>query len=216
MLETISHFLSILHSDSGLRELIITGGFFGVSLIVFVETGLLFGFFLPGDSLLITAGIITATYGQNPEHPISLSLLLTVVTISAFLGDQLGYFLGKKTQKFIQHKPDSFFFKKKHFEKAHAFYEKYGARAVTFARFIPIFRTFVPFSAGVADMPYKTYLKFSALGCVLWIFSMILLGYYLGQTPLANELHKVILVVIFVSILPIIIAFIKKKIKKAP
>jgi membrane-associated protein len=196
-------FLRSLHSADGLRNLVQAGGILVLVAIVFAETGLLVGFFLPGDSLLVTAGIFAASNGAGGPGIFDLPLLLISLIIAAVVGDQVGFVLGRKTGPMIFTREDSLLFKMKHVRAAHEFYEKHGGRALILARFIPIFRTFVPFSAGVAKMEYKSFVRYNVVGGVAWVLSMILLGYFLGLTPLANQLHKIILVVIVVSCIPL-------------
>lgn len=202
-----------LYSTDGLRQLVIGGGLYALIGIVFAETGLLAGFFLPGDSLLITAGIFASGDGMGGPALLSLPALLICLILAAIVGDQLGFFLGSRAGDWIYQRRDSIFFKKKHLESAHAFYERHGGRALVFARFVPIFRTFVPFAAGMAKMKYSSFLRYSVGGGILWVGSMLLIGYFLGQTSLANQLHKVILVVIFVSVLPILVQAIRGYLK---
>lgn len=201
----ILEFIHQLHSADGIRQIIQTGGLLALIGIVFAETGLLAGFFLPGDSLLVTAGIFAAGDGAGGPPLFNLYVLLGAISVAAVVGDQAGYLLGKKTGHIMMKREDSMFFKKKHLVAAHDFYERHGGRALVMARFAPIFRTFVPFAAGMADMSYASFVRYNVVGGILWVFSMILLGYFLGQTPLANELHKVILVVIVISVLPIFV-----------
>lgn len=208
------HFFQNLHSAEGLQELIRTGGLVVVVAIVFSETGLLAGFFLPGDSLLVTAGIFASSDMIGGQPIFHLESLLGCVIVAAVIGDQLGFFLGRKAGPLIFKAEDSWIFKKKHLNSAHAFYEKYGPRALIGARFVPIFRTFVPFVAGVAQMRYWTFFRYSLIGGVVWVSSMVLLGFYLGKTPMAQKLHQVILVIIFVSILPVVITVAKNLIQR--
>jgi membrane-associated protein len=198
MFETLRHLFDRLRDVEGLIR---TGGLAIVCAIVFTETGLFLGFFLPGDSLLVTAGILAAA-----GH-LSLAGLLSLVTLCAILGDQLNYFIGRKAGQALYARPDSLFFKKKHLERAHDYYEKYGVKTIIIARFIPIVRTFCPAVAGAARMTYRTYLTFDILGGVLWVFGMVLGGFFLGRSvPNINQhLHIVIAVVVFLSILPAIV-----------
>lgn len=199
-----------LHSAEGISQIIQAGGLVAIIAIIFAETGLLLGFFLPGDSLLITAGVLANP--ANPHHLASLEVvwLNLILIIAAVTGDQLGYYLGHKTGDAIWQKPDGRFYKRRHLEAAHAFYEKYGGLSVVAARFVPIFRTFVPFAAGMARMPYTKFVFWNAFGGVFWITSILWLGYYLGQTSLANRLDKIIVVVIIVSVLPIVIGALRR------
>jgi membrane-associated protein len=198
MFENLRHLFDRLRDVEGLIR---TGGLAIVCAIVFTETGLFLGFFLPGDSLLVTAGILAAA-----GH-LSLAGLLSLVTLCAILGDQLNYFVGRKAGQALYARPDSLFFKKKHLERAHDYYEKYGVKTIIIARFIPIVRTFCPAVAGAARMTYRTYLTFDILGGVLWVFGMVLGGFFLGRSvPNVNQhLHIVIAVVVFLSVLPAII-----------
>lgn len=205
-MEELLQTLSSLHTAEGLRNLVQTGGLLALTIIVFAETGLLIGFFLPGDSLLITAGIFAASDGLGGEGIFNIWVLTGVLAAAAIIGDQVGYMLGRKTGPLIFSRNDSFLFKKKHVQAAHDFYEKHGAKALIFARFVPIFRTFVPFVAGVAQMSYSKFVRFNIIGGILWIYGLCFVGYKIGQSPLADQLHKIIIIVIFVSILPIIIS----------
>lgn len=198
-----------LYSPAGLTTIIQTAGLIGLTAIVFSETGLLVGFFLPGDSLLVTAGILA-----NPEavggglfDPVHLIVCLTA---AAIIGDQVNYGLGNKAGEAVFSRPDGRLIKRKYFEDAHSFYKARGGAAIVLARFVPILRTFVPFVAGVAKMPYRRFVAFNVVGGASWVASMILIGYFLGQTPLAKNLHGVIVVVVFVSILPLIFGALKQ------
>jgi membrane-associated protein len=198
LLESILHFLRSLYNPDGLRELIRWGGPPLVCLIIFVETGLFVGFFLPGDSLLVAAGIFA---GQNV---IPLRWLLLPGILCAIVGDQLGYWIGRSAGPALYSREDSFFFRRSHLQRAHEFYEKYGGRAVILARFIPIVRTFCPPVAGAAQMRYSTYLVYDIFGGTLWISSMLLGGYLAGSRipNISQYLHYIIAVIILLSILP--------------
>ena len=184
-----------------------TLGLLGVVLIVFAESGLFFGFFLPGDSLLFTAGFLAS------QDLISIWWLLILCFISAVAGDSIGYFFGKKTGPKIFNKEDSFFFHKKHIEKAKLFYEKYGKKTIVIARFIPIIRTFAPIVAGVANMNYRTFFSYNIIGGFVWVWGMIGLGYVLGNViPNAEKyLTPIVLFIIFVSFIPAVIEYLKTK-----
>lgn len=198
MLESIFHFLQSLYSPDGLKELIRWGGPPLVWIIIFVETGLFVGFFLPGDSLLVTAGIFA---GQNV---IPLRWLLLPGIFCAIAGDQLGYWIGRKAGPALYRREDSLFFRRSHLQRAHEFYEKYGGRAVILARFVPIVRTFCPPVAGAAQMRYTTYLLYDIFGGTVWISSMLLGGYLAGSRipNIGQYLHYIIATIIFLSILP--------------
>lgn len=205
MLESILHFLHSLYNPEGLRELIRWGGPPLVCLIIFVETGLFVGFFLPGDSLLVTAGIFA---GQNV---IPLRWILLPGILCAIVGDQLGYWIGRSAGPALYRREDSFFFRQSHLRRAHEFYEKYGGRAVILARFVPIIRTFCPPVAGAARMRYSTYLVFDIFGGTFWISSMLLGGYLAGSRipNIGRYLHYIIAVIIFLSILPPVISILR-------
>lgn len=213
-MESLAYFLHSLHSPEGIMNLIRSGGLLLISAIVFSETGLLVGFFLPGDSLIITAGIFTSSSELTGQPLFSLSSMLICLSFAAVIGDQSGYFLGSRLGVWVQHQKNSWFIKKKHLRDAHEFYEKHGDRAIILAHFVPIFRTFVPFTAGAAKMSYRRFARVNVIGALLWVWSMTLAGHYLGQTPWAKKLHQIILIVIFVSILPMIYSITKAWINK--
>lgn len=170
--------------------------------IVFAETGLLVGFFLPGDSLLFTAGLLVATGALD----VSLPLFALLIFLAAFLGDQTGYFIGHKAGPAIFKRADSRLFKQSYVERAHEFFERFGGRAVVLARFVPIVRTFVPVIAGVAKMPYRTFIMFNLLGALLWGVGVTMLGFWLGQyTWVGENIDLIFLAIVFVSVVPMII-----------
>lgn len=188
--------------------LIQTVGYIGLILIVFAETGLLFGFFLPGDSLLIAAGLFAA------KGDMDVLLLLSTLTVAAIIGDAIGFFIGRKLGPLLYNKKDSFFFRRKHIKAAHDFYEKHGGKTIIIARFIPIIRTFVPTVAGAADMNYFRFVIFNIIGAFLWVFSMILGGFYLGRTfgdKINDYIHFLIIGIILISFVPIFIKWIKSR-----
>jgi membrane-associated protein len=181
--------------------LIETLGTIGVIAIVFAESGLFFGFFLPGDSLLFTAGLF-ASQGHLPIVPLVIGCV-----VAAIAGDSVGYAFGRRVGPAIFSREDSFFFHKKHVARAEAFYMKYGTKTILLARFVPIVRTFAPIVAGVGSMPYRTFLAWNIIGGVLWGGAVTLLGYFLGNAfpQISEYLHWIIALIIFVSILPIAI-----------
>jgi membrane-associated protein len=182
-------------------------GYFGLFAIIFAETGLLVGFFLPGDSLLVTAGFLAS------QGYLNVWTLGALLTIAASAGNQVGYQIGRSTGPRIFRREDSRFFRRQHLERAHAFYEKHGGKTIVLARFIPIVRTFAPLLAGVGQMRYTTFLVYDLLGGVLWIWSMLLSGYYLGRLVpgVQNHMEKVILGVILLSLLPGIIGWLRER-----
>jgi membrane-associated protein len=188
-----------------LPALVQWAGYVGLTVIIFVETGLLFGFFLPGDSLLVTAGLLCS----QPDFGLNLWLLGAILTVSAIVGDTLGYSIGRTTGPRIFTRNDSLFFNKAHLLRAQAFYERHGGKTIILARFMPIVRTFAPVVAGVGQMRYRSFLMFNVVGGTAWVWSMLLIGYVLGRTVpgVAKHIEKVILVVIFLSILPGVIGW---------
>jgi len=205
VLDAIIHFFRSLFDPEGLKELIRHGGAPLICTIVFIETGFFVGFFLPGDSLLVTAGVLSA------GDVIPLRWLLAPVMLCAIIGDQVGYWIGRSAGSALYRKEDSLLFRRSHLQRAHDFYEKYGGRAVILARFVPIVRTFCPPVAGAAQMSYLRYLTYDIFGGIFWVGTMILGGYSLGRTipNISQRIHYVILVVVILSLLPAIISFLK-------
>lgn len=175
--------------------------------IIFAETGLLIGFFLPGDSLLFTAGLLVSTGGM----PVNIYVLMGMLIVSGFVGNQLGYFIGYKAGPAIFNKPDSKLFKKQHVDTAHAFFEKHGGKALILARFVPIVRTFVPVIVGVAKMDMRKFLLFNAIGAVLWAGGVTYLGYVLGNTVpwVRDNLDVIFIGIVAISVIPIGIELLK-------
>jgi membrane-associated protein len=183
--------------------------------VVFAETGLAVGFFLPGDSLLVVAGLFAAA------NKLNLFLILIAFFLGSLIGDSTGYWTGRTMGKRLFNREDSFIFKPSRVEKAHAFFEKYGPKTVILARFVPIVRTFAPLVIGAAEMKYSTFLTYSLIGSLLWINSMVLAGYFLGGVienalgiKLENHIEKVVIVVVFLSLLPPMIEFLKHRFGK--
>jgi membrane-associated protein len=207
VLESLVHLLRSLYSPDGLKELIRWGGAPLVCVIVFIETGFFVGFFLPGDSLLITAGIFAAA------DVVPLRWLLLPVMACAIVGDQIGYWIGRSAGPALYRREDSLLFRRSHLQRAHDFYEKYGGRAVILARFVPIVRTFCPPVAGAANMPYSRYVMFDIVGGISWVSATILGGFFLGRTVpnISQRIHYVILVVIVLSILPAVISILRSR-----
>ena len=180
--------------------------------IVFAETGLLVGFFLPGDSLLFLVGAVAGAGDLN------LFAVNLVLMAAAILGDTFGYSLGRRTGPAIFDRPDSRLFRREHLERTHAFYEKHGGKTIIYARFVPIIRTFAPFVAGVGKMDYGRFLSFNVFGGIGWVFGMTMLGYLLGGVPIVKQhLEKVILLIILISVAPVVVEGVKAYRKqKAP
>lgn len=194
----------IIHIDAHLAEIIRDYGTMTYAilfLIIFAETGLVVTPFLPGDSLLFAAGAFCA----KPETGLNVHLMAILLFIAAFIGDTLNYWIGAKLGPAVFKREDSFFFRKKHLERAHAFFEKYGGRAIILARFVPIVRTFVPFVAGVGRMSYGQFITYNLVGGFVWIYFFIYAGFFFGNIPMIQKNFKiVILAIIFLSVLPIV------------
>lgn len=190
-------------------ELIRIGGLLGLILVVFAETGLMIGFFLPGDSLLVTAGLFAA------KGDLDILWLNLALIAAAIVGDATGYWIGKRAGLALYSRPDSFFFRRSHLIKTHEFYEKHGGKTIVIARFMPIVRTFAPVVAGAATMTYRQFALYNILGGALWVTSMTLTGYFLGRAvpDLDKHLHLVVAVVIFLSLLPGVFAWLRERSK---
>ncbi|WP_424888409.1 VTT domain-containing protein [Streptomyces sp. XH2] len=185
-------------------------GLIGVLAIVFAESGLLIGFFLPGDSLLFTTGLLVTT--NQISKP--LWLVCTLVAVAAILGDQAGYLFGRKVGPSLFRRPDSKLFKQENVEKAHEFFEKYGPKSLVLARFVPVIRTFTPIIAGVSRMNYRSFLIFNIIGGVLWGVGVTLLGAALGKIEFVNKNIELMLVaIVLISVVPIIIEFLRARSK---
>jgi membrane-associated protein len=205
MIETLSGFLHQVYDIEGIVR---WGGLLMLTVIIFAETGLLIGFFLPGDSLLVTAGLL-ASPGQGLMN---IGAMATVLPVAAIVGNSLGYYVGRAAGPRLFTREDSLLFNKKHLYRAHAFYERHGGKTLVLARFMPVIRTFVPVVAGMADMNFRDFTLYNIIGGVLWILSMIFLGYFIGDIPWVRQnVEKVILLVIFLSILPAIIEYVRSR-----
>lgn len=199
---------SIFHID--IMSLVQTFGYVGILAIVFAESGMFFGFFFPGDSLLFTAGLLSS------QHFLSIWPLFIFVPIAAILGDNFGYWFGAKIGPKIFSREDSFFFHKHHIERTREFYAKYGTKAIVIARFVPVVRTFTPVLAGVGQMPYRVFMKYNIVGGVLWGIGMLLLGFSLGSVVpnIDHYILPIVLAIIVISFMPIIREVIIHKLKK--
>lgn len=176
--------------------------------IVYVETGLLVGFFLPGDSLLFVIGVFLA----SPSAPMPLWLGCLLLSISAWLGDQTGYWIGRKLGPAVFNRPDTRFFSSKNVEATSRFFDRYGAKAIILAHFVPIMRTFVPVAAGVGKMDYRRFLKLNIIGVIGWGSGVTVLGYFLGAIPFVQEhVEWVTLAFIVISFIPILMELIKAR-----
>lgn len=193
-----------------LDELIRWGGYTVLAIIVFAETGLLIGFFLPGDSLLVTAGLFAG------KGDLDFWVLFLLLTFMAVVGDAVGYWIGKKTGPKIFNREKSILFAKDHLIAARQFFDKHGNKTIILARFMPIVRTFAPVVAGVGEMPYSRFFFYNLFGGILWVGSMLSLGYFLGRTipDIDDKIHYVIAVIILLSILPGVIEYLRHRQRK--
>ena len=211
MIQTVIEFLRTLTTPEKLIALLTTvfSGWLGYALlavIVFSETGLLIGFFLPGDSLLFTVGVVAGAGELN------IYLINLVLMAAAIIGDAVGFQLGRRAGMAVFNRPDSKLFHKDHLRRTQEFYLKHGGKTIIYARFIPIVRTFAPFVAGVAEMSYVRFLTFNIFGGIGWVALLTMLGYTLGSQPLVRaHFEKVILGIIFVSVVPVLIEIVKSR-----
>jgi membrane-associated protein len=200
-------------------------GLYIVIFIVFAETGLFAGFFLPGDSLLFLAGIYSRTLIENvimiPSDFLNVTLLSTLVAISGVFGNMTGYWFGSKSGYYLYNKEDSFWFKKKYLVQSHDFFEKHGGRAIIFSRFLPIFRTFAPIVAGIASMDKKKFMFYNVISSFVWSFSLIFAGHYLYGFLLENfdldmkeHIEVIIIGLIALTMVPVILKFARRGVKK--
>ena len=206
-MDVIHEFFSNVYN---VPELIRLVGFYGLILIVFAETGLLVGFFLPGDSLLITAGLFAA------RGDFDYAMLLLALIPAAIIGNATGYYIGHRTGMTLYNRPDSLLFRREHLRMTHEYYEKHGGKTIILAQFIPILRTFAPVVAGVGEMGYRQFASYNVVGAILWVGSMVTAGYMLGNAipDIESRIHYVVAVVIFISLLPPGIALLKARLRK--
>jgi len=202
----IHNFFVLIEPITLLKTLGVAGLFF----VIFAESGLFFGFFFPGDSLLFTAGFLAS------QHILNIEVILWGVFLCAVLGDSTGYWFGRKVGIKIFNTDDSFFFNRKYIERTEVFYNTYGNKTIFLARFVPIVRTFAPILAGVGNMKYKDFFMYNVGGGFIWSFAVILAGFFLGQTipNLDGYLLPIVLFIIFISFLPVIFEIARSK-KKA-
>lgn len=206
------HLNKIINSIINLNipTLINTIGYFGIFIIIFAESGLFLGFFLPGDTLLFTAGLLAS------QGYLNIFLLIILTSAGAILGDQVGYIFGKKIGPKIFSRNESFFFKKEYVTDTKNFYKKHGKKAIIFARFFPVIRTFIPIMAGVGSMEYKTFVSYNIIGGTLWGAGITLLGYFLGKKipNIDTYLIPILIGIMLLSILPSLFSLIYGKIKE--
>ena len=209
----MQEFWDYLSKLSDAQQIVHKGGFYLILFVVFAETGLFFGFFLPGDYLLFLAGMFVAT----GKLDVSILVMVLGLIAAAFLGNFIGYWFGFRTGPILYRRKDSFFFKKKYLKAAEDYYHKQGAFALIFGRFVPIVRTFAPIFAGVVKLDLKRFAFYNFVGAVLWISSLTLLGYFLGkqfETEIEKYLGYIIFGFIFITTIPLIATILKKKFSK--
>ena len=194
----------LFHRIYDVQGIITWGGLAALVAIIFAETGLLVGFFLPGDSLLVTAGIYCTSLEPGRPPLLSLPLVLFLPMIAAVVGDTVGYWIGAKSGPALFNREQSLFFSRKHLLRTKEFYERHGGKTIIIARFLPFVRTFAPVVAGIGQMNYRRFLSFNVFGGIGWVFSMVMLGFGLSTIfpNLGKQIDKVIIVIIFVSLLP--------------
>ncbi|WP_316802220.1 DedA family protein [Pedobacter nototheniae] len=208
-------FWNNLHQLIAPEKLLREGGFYLVLFVIYAETGLFFGFFLPGDYLLFLAGMFVAT----GKLDVNIAVLLAGLSVAAIMGNFTGYWFGRKTGPMLYHRKDSFFFKKKYLKAAEEYYNKQGAFALIMGRFVPIVRTFAPIFAGVVKLDFKKFAFYNIVGGVLWIVSLTLLGYFLGkrfEKEINDYLLYIIIGFIIITTIPLLITFVKSKVVKDP
>ncbi len=183
------------------HDLIETFGTVGLILVIFAESGLLIGFFLPGDSLLFTAGLLAS------QGKLNLAVILIGCAVAAVVGDQVGYQFGQRVGPTLFRRPDSRLFKQEYVEKAQSYFDRYGSRTIVLARFVPIVRTFAPIVAGIGEMKWRTFAMFNLVGGVLWSVGVIMLGHILGKTvpSIDKYLLPAIAVIVFLSLIPVVL-----------
>lgn len=197
--------------------MIAAGGLLLLAVIIFAETGILAGFFLPGDSLLVTAGVFCGFDPRDPSKPplLDVGTCMVVLSAAAIAGDWLNFHFGAWTGDRIWQRPDGRFFKRRYLEEAQAFYARHGGLALAGARFVPIARTFVPFAAGMARMPYRAFVLWNVAGAILWVCSLLALGRWLGTNEvMRRNLHLLILVVVGISLIPLVVTVLKRLLRR--
>jgi len=209
--------MALFHKIYDVQGLVRVGGLAALAVVIFSETGLLVGFFLPGDSLLVTAGLYCTSPSPGQPPLLNIVWLNLVLIVAAILGDTVGYWIGAKSGPKLFTREQSLFFARKHLLRTKAFYERHGGKTIIIARFLPFARTFAPVVAGIGQMNYRRFLSFNVFGGMGWVLGMTMLGYLLGTIypPITKQIDKVIIVIIFVSLLPGMISYLLNR-KKTP
>jgi membrane-associated protein len=203
--------VEFFHKLRNLEELIRWGGYTGLAAIIFAETGLLVGFFLPGDSLLVTAGVLAST-----TRLLNIWYLNALLIVMAIVGDAVGYQIGRRAGPSLFKREESLLFKPSHLLRTKEFYDKHGGKTIIIARFMPFARTFAPVVAGIAGMPYRRFAIFNFVGGVSWVLSMTVLGYFLGQLVSPKRIEHIVYLIILVSVMPVVIEVLKNRRRPAP
>ena len=210
--------VELFHKIYNVRGLVEYGGLAMLAAIVFAETGLLLGFFLPGDSLLVTAGVYCTSANPDQAPLLNIVWVNVVVIAAAIIGDTVGYWFGAKTGPKLFTREQSLLFSRKHLLRTKEFYERHGGKTIIIARFMPFVRTFAPVVAGVGQMSYRRFLRFNVVGAITWVMSMTLLGFTLGKVypPITKQIDKVVILIIIVSLLPGLISYLSNRKKNPP
>jgi membrane-associated protein len=209
----VTEFFDFLSGLTDPEWIVMHGGLYLLLLIVFAETGLFFGFFLPGDPILFIAGIIIANLTLTPyDSVMTLLYWITLISLAGILGNFVGYWTGKKFGHFLLNRPDTWIYKKDHLRKAEEFYHKRGGGAIILARFLPVVRTFAPIIAGIVKMDFKKFAFYNVVGSIIWVGSLVSLGYMLGDNEwVKNNLEYVIIGIVLVATAPVLIKMITGK-----
>jgi membrane-associated protein len=205
--------IDLFHKIYDVQAIVQVGGLLGLVAVIFAETGLLVGFFLPGDSLLVTAGIFCSSANPTGRPLLDIVAVNVAVSLAAIAGDTLGYWIGGRSGPRLFTRDDSLLFKKRHLLRTKEFYERHGGKTIIIARFMPIIRTFAPVVAGVGQMPYRRFLSYNVFGGIGWVASMTLLGYGLASAwpQITKHVDKLIIIIIFVSLLPAMIGWLRSR-----
>jgi membrane-associated protein len=206
-MERLAAFFHQLMDVESQRALIIQGGYALLAAIVFAETGLLVGFFLPGDSLLFSAGVVAGLPGSG----LDVRVLLVLLTATAIVGDAVGYGIGRWSGPRLFQREKSLLFRKDALVSTQAYYERHGGKTIILARFMPLIRTFAPVVAGVAQMPYRRFLVYNVVGAAAWVMSMTLLGYLLGQQLRAKSMERAVIGIVALSFAPLVLPAIRRR-----
>jgi membrane-associated protein len=218
VLAQMHHLLDLFHKVYDVQGLVRYGGLAVLAAVIFAETGLLVGFFLPGDSLLVTAGVFCTSANITEAPLLNIVTLNLAAMLAAIVGDTVGYWIGAKSGPVIFSREQSLLFSRKHLLRTKEFYERHGGKTIILARFMPFLRTFAPVVAGVGKMSYRRFVSFNVFGGIGWVASMTMLGFTLGKVypPITKEIDKIIIIIIFVSLIPGAISYLANRRKTPP